>query len=147
MSESTVHRVTFDLDRYQALVYDLPGGQPEPFDGVSRASTWLPQPVYVAGPRLERPDIWFLFGSGALVFDEEVARQLEPFVSYAGELLELRLSPNDEQLWALNVLQDVDALDPSGCSDDDVRIVPRFIEHRLPESGLFKVFPIEAANL
>jgi hypothetical protein len=147
VSESLVYRIGFDVERYQSLLFDLPEPPSELFNGRPRASTWTPQPVYAYESRLDRPDIWHLFGAAVLVLDEEVVETLEPFVSMAGELLPLRRVPTQEELFALNVLGAIDCLAPGSWSDDDISIVPNFVEHRLPESGLLKVFPIDMADI
>jgi hypothetical protein len=147
-----VTRLEFDPDRYQSFLYDLPSDETEidlwMFNGASRSATWTPMPIYSQSPRLQQPDIWQLVGAAVLVFSEEVAQALEPFVSIAGEQLPLRVSDGDTLMYALNILKDVDCLDKSSSDFEDPSLRRlTFIEHRLPESGLFKVPEYETVDI
>jgi hypothetical protein len=53
--------------------------------------------------------------------------------------LQLRVSGTGEQLHALNILRDVDCLNPEAYRLDDLEMYTDFLEHRLAESGLFKI--------
>jgi hypothetical protein len=136
-----VYRIRFEGSRFQALAYDLPNPDMRlwHFGGQSKADSWIPQPVFIDRPRAEPPDIWHLFGAAVLVMSRETIVNLEPFVSAAGELLPLIVSGWNERLFALNILEDIDCIEPSAYSLDDLELYPHFIEHRLPESGLFKI--------
>jgi hypothetical protein len=141
VSEATVYRLDWDVERFQSYVYDLPDPELDLwlFDGTPRLSNWKPLPVYSDYPRLESPDIWHLVGAAVLVISTDVIDLLEPFISRAGELLPLVVSGTGEEVFALNVLEDIDCVSPGGYSDDDLNLSFDFLEHRLPESGLFKI--------
>jgi hypothetical protein len=141
MSETTVYQIGWDVDRYQAFLYDLPSPELEMwlFDGLPRRDSWSPQPVYSDQPLLERPDIWHLVGSTIMIMSKEVVELLEPFLSRAGELLPFVVSGSNEEVLGLNILKVVDCIDPRAYSLDDLQLYPAFLEHRLPESGLFKI--------
>lgn len=130
-----------DLDRYQSFLYDLPDVPRElyRFDGQSRRDSWTPQPIYAERPRLEPPDLWHLWGTATIVMAPPVAELLADFVDPVGELLPLRRSGTGETFLALNILRDVDCLDPAGDNLDELELYTMFVEDRLPESGLFKI--------
>lgn len=138
-----VFRIRFDVERFQAYLYDLPEvawtEEIHTFGGTSKADLWVPQPVYSDQPRLERPDIWHLVGVATMVMSADVVDQLEPWLAKAGELLPLVVSGTDETVYAMNILVDVDCIEPAAYSLDDLELYPVFLEHRLPESGLFKI--------
>jgi hypothetical protein len=138
---STVFRIAFDASDYQTLTYDLkdPPIDLWHFDGRSRVASWSPQPVYIERPRLQRPDFWHLFGAAVIVMGPPTIEALEPFITAAGELLPLVVSGTNEELLALNVLEDIDCVDPAAYRLDDLILDPHFLEHRLPESGIFKI--------
>jgi hypothetical protein len=143
MTDTTVYEIGFDVERFQALLVDLPEEQTSvetwTFDGTPKAGSWTPLPVYSDRPRLERPDVWHLVGAAVLAMDAETIGSLEPFVRRAGELLELTRSDTRDLLYALNILEDIDCLDPTAWDLDKLFLCPRFLEHRLPETGLFKI--------
>jgi hypothetical protein len=149
MSVTSVSRVTFDGNQYQQLGYDLadPTLDLYRFNGTSRLETWTPQPVYVHHPRLRRPDIWHLAGAAALVFEDSTVPELEPYVSAAGELLELIYRDHSDRLLLLNITQDVDCLDVAASSLGPVNWRLSFLEHRMPESGLFKIPQADAVHV
>jgi hypothetical protein len=150
LSVEVVYRVRWDdLDRYQALMYDLPDAPSEltTFNGVSKASWWEPPPVYSDSPRLEEPDLWHLSGCAAIVMLPAVAEELAEYLHPVGELLRLRRSGSDEGFVALNILRDVDCLNPDAYRIDDLEIYTDFIEHRLPEGGLFKVPQVDDVEI
>lgn len=139
---ATVYRVEFETNTYQAFLYDLP----EPdlglwlFDGTPRQATWAPQPVYSDNPRLRVPGVWSLIGAAVLVMFDDAIASLASFVPGSGELLPLHVVETNSTTYALNILNVVDCLD-KGASDfgDPSTRQLSFIEHRLPEDGLFKV--------
>lgn len=149
MGNAVVTRIRFDVDRYQYFLYDLPGPPLELllFDGTPRSMSWLPQPIYIEQPRLEPPDIWHLGGAAVLVMDDSVIEQLEPFISVAGELLPLYISGSGERFNALNILRDIDCLEPGTFALDDLELYPTFLEHRLPETGLFKIPQLDTTEI
>src|SRR4029077_9984253 len=53
--------------------------------------------------------------------------------------LPLRLSGSNETFLALNILRDIDCLNPDAYRINDLEVYTDFIAHRLPESGLFKI--------
>ncbi len=146
-----VDHLRFDVNRFQALLIDLPESQTPvstfTFGGVSKADAWSPLPVYSDRPRLEEPDIWHLVGCAVLVMSKATVEALEPFVSMAGELLPVISSETSDELYALNILEDVACLDPTAYDLDALTLYPRFIEHRLPETGLFKVPQIDTVDI
>lgn len=142
MSEAVVHRLVWeDLGRFQSLLYDLPEVRPElrSFQGRAKEEWWEPPPVYSDMPRLAEPDLWHLVGVATIVMAPEVAEELGGFLHAAGELLPLRMSGTNRTLFALNILRDVDCLDPTRYRPQEGDAWTDFIEHRLDESGLFKV--------
>jgi hypothetical protein len=149
VSPASVFRITFDGNQYQQLGYDLP----EPaidlyrFDGTPRLDTWTSQPVYVHHPRLRRPDIWHLAGAAGLVFEARTIPELEPYISAAGELLELTDTDHAESLLFLNITQDVECLDVEASTLGPVRWRLSFVERRMPESGLFKIPQADAVHV
>lgn len=150
MSEATVHRVRWDdLERYQVLLYDLPEipASLRVFDGRPKADWWEAQTVYSDSPRLEAPDIWHLVGVATIVVSPDVASELASFFIPVGELLPLRMSGTNEELLALNVLRDVDCLNPAAYKLEDLELYTDFVEHRLPESGLFKIPQIDEVEI
>jgi hypothetical protein len=158
LSESRVYLVTWDVDRFQALLYDLPEEDVSLerhllFDGRSAVESWTPLPVYSDQPNLERPDIWYHADTHLPVMSGEVLDQLEPVISPLWEPLLLTVSGTEEELFMINVLNVRDALEPGAHSADDLWAFPHFVEHRLPDTGLFlvpqlssKVFYVERAD-
>jgi hypothetical protein len=148
MSETRVFLVTFDVEGYQQLAYDLPGRPPlalSRFRGQTRAAEWIPQPVKAISTHLARPDIWHLAGAAALVLDDSVARKLEPFLASAGELLAVESQDLNPRGWILNITTDVDCLDAEQSVLGPGQWRLDFLPERLPSPGLFKVPPCEAA--
>jgi hypothetical protein len=142
VADATVFQIRpDDLERYQALLYDLPDipAGLRIFDGTSKEDWWEPPPVYSDMPRLEAPDLWHLVGPAAFVMTAATAELLGEFLHPAGELLPVRVAGTDEPFVVLNILRDIDCLNPDGYRIDDLEVYSDFIEHRLPESGLFKV--------
>jgi hypothetical protein len=142
VTETQVYLVSWDVERFQAYLYDLPDDETSLhehmlFDGRSKLEWWKPLPVYSDQPQLERPDIWYHTATNLPVMSEEVIDQLEPFITRAGELLPLIVSGTGEKVYMLNVLVVRDAVEPGAYSLDELWLYPRFIEHRLPDSGLF----------
>jgi hypothetical protein len=147
---ATIHIVRWDdPDRYQALLYDLPAVPRElrTFDGRAKRGTWETPPVYVDGPRLEAPDFWRLVGSATIVVSPQLAQELGGFLHPVGELLPLRLSGTGETLLALNILRDVDCLDPAADDLDNLNVLTQFLVHRLDESGLFKIPQVDDVEI
>jgi hypothetical protein len=149
MQMSRVYRVVGDVEHYQAFLLDLPRGSPDAlrhllFDGTSRGSSWTPPPIYVDDPKLKEPDIWTLVGSAVLIVDSAVKMKLDLSVEFACESLPIKYHDRDLEL--LNITSAINCLDRGAShlesdddysDDDDEQYV--FIEHRLPEPGLFKV--------
>jgi hypothetical protein len=108
VSEARVFLVSWDVDRFQAYVYDLPDERLSLhehmlFDGLSRLVTWEPLPVYSDQPHLAKPDIWYHTALSLPTMNDEVVDQLEPFISRAGSIcpalssdagIVLEISPN-----------------------------------------------------
>jgi hypothetical protein len=150
MGDATVFRVRpDDLDRYQAFLYDLPEVTPgiRHFDGTAKEEWWEPVPLYSDAPRLEAPDIWHLVGSAAFVMSSIVAESLGSFLHPVGELLPVRVVGARESFEVLNILRDVNCLNPEADRIDDLEIYSDFLEHRLPESGLFKVPQLDTVDV
>jgi hypothetical protein len=150
MRTATVYAVTWEnLSRYQSLLYDLPDVPSglRVFNGRAKESWWEPPPVYVEQPRLEAPDFWHLFGVGTFVMKPRLAETLGAFLHPVGELLPLRLSGANETLLALNILRDIDCLNPSAVDIDSLEVYSDFVPHRLPVSGLFKVPPVDRVHI
>lgn len=145
---SIVSRLRFDVERFQYFLFDRFDLPLEMllFDGTPRRETWQPQPIYVERPRLEPPDIWHLAGAAILVMDDDVVKRIEPFVSMAGELLPVYVAGTGEPYHALNILADIDCLRPGSYSLDYLEFYPDFLEHRLPETGLFKISQLDTAE-
>lgn len=144
MDVSVVYRVTWDVERFQVLLYDVPEESMEPdlwmFDGTPRARSWTPLPVYADAPRLERPDIWCLAGAAVIVVPQSVGQELDSHLWATGELLALESRDFDEPLLLLNITRDVDCVDRGASTFDDALTMSlSFHPDRLPESGLFKV--------
>jgi hypothetical protein len=147
MDSTYVHAVEFQLDGFQSLVFDAPDLPVSAymFDGTSRISSWSPPAVYSPYPRRRKPDLWHLFGVAGIVIPAHLTMNLEPFLSKAGELLPLKSTNGDFLL--LNILEDIDCLDSFG---SDLKAIPprlSFIEHRLDETGLFKVPETDTADI
>jgi hypothetical protein len=151
MSEATVYRVRWaDLDRFQSFLVDRPDPPLETwlqFAGVRLADSWTPLPIYSDQPRLQRPSFWHLVGAAVIVVEHEVVDLVGQFLYPAGELLPLRETGTDKEFLALNILRDTDCLDPSADRIDELTVVPDFIPHRLPESGLFKVPQLDTTHI
>lgn len=142
MAETIVCIIEWDVERFQAYLYDLPDDELSlerhmEFVGRSVLEGWEPLPVYSDQPRLEQPNIWYQTETHMPVLSAAVVDELEPFVSRSGELLPLVVSRSDETVYLLNVLQVRDALEPHAYSFWEERFEPQFIEHRLPDTGLF----------
>jgi hypothetical protein len=142
-----IYRVIGDVDRFQAFLLDEADPPVEAwlFDGTPRARSWQPPAVYVDQLRLEVPDIWTLVGAAVLIFDERIEELLGPELYRVGELLPIFYQ--GQRLRLLNILLDINCLDPTR-RDWEVEPEPYvFIEHRLPESGLFKVPETDTAEI
>ena len=142
VGDATVFRVRpDDLERYQALLYDLPEvpAAVRKFDGTPKSDWWERVPLYSDAPRLEAPDIWHLVGAAAFVMSSVVAETLRGFLHPVGELLPVRVVGAEESFEVLNIVRDVNCLNPEADRLDDLEMYSDFIEHRLPESGLFKI--------
>jgi len=142
VSEVRVFLVSWDVERFQAYLYDLPDERLSLhehmlFDGRSRLDTWEPLPVYSDQPHLIEPDVWYHTATDLPVMSGGVVDQLEPFISRAGEVLPLVVSETGETVYMLNVLVVRNALEPGAYDVDELWAYPRFIEHRLPDTGLF----------
>jgi hypothetical protein len=86
-------------------------------------------------------------GAAVIVMHQEVVELVGHFVHAAGELLPLRESGTDQEFLALNILEDVDCLDPGAYRIDELVVRPEFLLHRLPESGLFKVPQLDKTDI
>lgn len=151
MSDATIYDVRWaDLNRFQSFLFDLPEPTLETFfqfAGVPLQDSWSPQPIYSHQPRLERPSFWHLFGTAVIVMDQEVIDLVGQFIYPVGELLSLRESGTNEQFYALNILRDIDCLNPHAYRIDELDVRPDFIPHRLDESGLFKVPQLDTTHI
>jgi hypothetical protein len=150
MSDAVVYLVGWeDLIRYQSFLYDLPKTPHElrHFDGASKEDWWEPPPIYSEYPRREAPDFWHLFGVATILTSPTVVEELGGFFHPVGELLPMRATGTNETFLALNILRDVDCLNPDAYRIDDLEIYTDFIAHRLPESGLFKVPQVDNTTI
>jgi hypothetical protein len=138
-----------DPDRYQWLSYDTAEAPPEitSFNGVPKGDWWEPQPVWRPYPKRERPDFWMLAGVAAIAFAPETAEELGEFLHPVGELLPVYERDTEEPFLVLNILRDVDCLNPAAYAIDDLEIFTEFIEHRLPDSGLFKIPQVDSIEI
>jgi hypothetical protein len=132
-----VQVIEFKVDKFQSLLLDLPNATVEDytFDGTPKKGEWRPPPVYSDYIRLPKPDIWRLVGAAVLVIPSRLVPDLEPHLSWAGELLPLPSEIDDFVL--LNILKDIDCLDRQESDLEAIPPVLSFVEHRLAESGLF----------
>jgi hypothetical protein len=142
-SVATVHLVRPVLanPEYQYMLFDLPEDEMpsfERFDGIPRGSAWTPMPVYVPEPKLEEPEVWHL-GVSLFVMSRQTVDILEPFVAHSAELLPLTTSDGRADLVAVNVVRTFDCLSPNAVKREPLGVVPEFLAHRLPETGLFKI--------
>jgi hypothetical protein len=151
VSDATIYDVRWaDLNRFQSFLFDLPEPTLETFfqfAGVPLQDSWSPQPIYSHQPRLQRPSFWHLFGTAVIVMDQEVIDLVGQFIYPVGELLSLRESGTNEQFYALNILRDIDCLNPHAYRIDELDVRPDFIPHRLDESGLFKVPQLDTTHI
>src|ERR1700686_1522480 len=89
----TIHRLTWNPDRYQGLSWDVSEEAFHMgltyFDAKPRADGWDVPPIVIRSRRLRRPDIWRFGAAAVLAFDNPTVERLEPFFSAAGELLPL----------------------------------------------------------
>ena len=150
VSETSVFMLSWDVERFQAYLYDLPDEKLSLhehmlLDGHSRSDTWDTMAIYSDQPHLEEPDIWYHTATHLPVMSREVVDKLEPFISQAGELLPLTVSDSGETVYMLNVLVVRNAVEPDAYSVDQLWLYPRFIEHRLPDTGLFRLPQLAAA--
>lgn len=110
MNRLSVYRVSFDVQRYRSLVFDVSSedwDEIPDLDGRCRlAIDWPHPPVRLDNKKAPSPDVWHLTSMGrALVMTPPVVERLEPFVSMAGELLPLRNNTDEEwEFLVLNVL-------------------------------------------
>jgi hypothetical protein len=142
VAESRVYLIEWDLERFQAYVYDLPDDELSLehhmlFDGRSVLERWEPLPIYSDQTHLDRPDIWYHTATSLPVMSHAVVDALEPFVSEAGELLPLVESGTSETVYMLNILKVTDAIEAGAYSRENRSFCPKFIDHRLPEGGFF----------
>lgn len=114
------------------------------FDGTSRSANWTPVPMTLLtedeGRTFEESDMPWL-GGHALVLRERAVEVLGPMLLGEGELLPLAC--DDAELWVLNVLQVIDALD-----EDRSKIV-RFSTGRIMaiEEHSFRREPLENVTI
>jgi hypothetical protein len=106
-----------------------------------------PVPLDSDAPRLEVPDIWHLLGSAAFVMSSGVVERLAGFLHPVGELLPVRVVGASDSFEVLNILRDVNCLNPEADRIDDLEIYSDFVEHRLPESGLFKIPQLDTVDI
>lgn len=141
-----VFRVEEDVERFQTLVPasdDIWETETLIFDGKPKSS-WRPPEVVVFNP-LEKRGNFFYLTPGCLVFDERVLQVMDDLLEMAGQILELPC--NGETLYVLNVLECINALDPSSSEwRIDNRSGRRLTLKRyafrngfLSESSLFKI--------
>jgi len=114
------------------------------FDGASKENWWEAPPVFNYRPRHEEPDFWALAGTTTFAMTAQLTESLGGFLHPIGELLPIRFIGRDEEFVPLNVTNAVDCLDPEfGHTHQSAR----FVEHRLPGSGLFKVPQLDRETL
>ena len=82
-----------------------------------------------------------------IVMDGDVIDLAADFVHPAGELLPLREAGTDREFFALNILKDIDCLNPEAIHVEELEIRPDFLPRRLPESGLFKVPHLDITHI
>lgn len=141
-----VFKVRFDLEGFQDLLIDAPEGESGKWfkmlrqDGRSWSGGWRPPPVYSPEPLLRRPDFWHLVGCYGLVVDARALDTAEPYLLAAGELLPLPFG--NELLHISNVTGVYDCIDTDSAersaTGTEITRYP-FIEHRIPETTLFKI--------
>jgi len=142
VSDATIYRVRLGSpDRFQILLFDLPQvpREIELFNGLSKEEWWEAPPVYSDAPRREEPDFWRLATSATFVMSADLVESLGEFMHPVGELLRVTFVGRDEEFFALNILRDIDCLNPNAYAIDDLRVETEFLEHRLPDGGLFKI--------
>lgn len=151
--KAKVHRISFDVDRYQSIFIDGDDAVFREwypmitFDGTSRRARWRPPPVWIPEPRLEAPDFWKLSGAAALICGPRALDAIDHILEFAGELLPLPI--DGMELSVLNVTKDVDCLDvhSSEVDEDGVPETYAFLEHRLPGPSLFKIPQTDTAEV
>jgi hypothetical protein len=140
MNEAIVHLVSPYVEEYGTLLLDVPEAKlPPPLHGYAWGDTWHVLPVYKESPLAPQPDVWWVWGLGGFAFSPESVEDVEPFLSRSGELLPVAFSDGGGRLHVLNVTRVVDCLDLSVEEWEQGLAEPRFVEHRLGESELFKV--------
>jgi hypothetical protein len=139
MNMAIVYLVSPNLVEYGTLLLDIPEAKiPPPLHGYPCLDEWEVLPVYKESPLAESPDVWWVWGLSGFAFTREATEELEPFLSRAGELLPVAFA-DGRGLDVLNVTRVVDYLDLPVEVWEHGLAEPRFVEHRLGESELFKV--------
>ena len=59
----------------------------------------------------------------------------------------LREAGTGHEFFALNILKDIDCLNPDAIRVEELNIQPDFLPRRLPESGLFKVPHLDTTHI
>jgi hypothetical protein len=140
-----VYRIGFDLRNFAPVMIDGDDSvfrqwRPQiKFDGTPRNATWEAPPLWVENPLAPPPDIACLVGSTGLVLRSTAVEAVGAHLLGVGELLEARLA--GEPLWVANVTQVVDCLDQTSTARDKYGAIDSytFLDHRLPESTVFKL--------
>lgn len=144
-SDMRVFSITFDLNRFQALLVDGDDEFSFPFFTTMQfahgplGKAWNPPPVYVDRPRLARPDIFHLVGAIGLVLGPRARSELDRIASLSGELLPLPFGA--ELLCLLNVTEVIDCLDAVRTVFDGGGVAKRleFLPHRISEAPIFRI--------
>ena len=142
-----VFKVGCDASRFQWISPDMDedeDGEYLFFECKSKIKTWKNIDWYVLDPRMEKGNFYY-GGPDCLMFDEHVYNStLFPILEMSGEILPISLE--EESLYALNILECVDALDHQ-CTrwnyydDGSKRFIQEFVFHpsKIPASSLFKI--------
>jgi hypothetical protein len=112
------------------------------FNCQAQGNSWKPPELYVKEPLMPRGDFVGLQGFDPIVVRDSVYQKYLRSLDYCCELLPLKFE--GEQMWVINVLKCVNALDPANCTWTSV---PRkstirkyaFFDYRLPQYPLFKI--------
>ena len=140
-----VFSIDFDVSRFQWIAPDTEEDSDYMFfECKSKSKTWENIDWYVLDPRMEKGSFYF-GGTDFLIFDQSVYNSaLLPILKMSGEILPITLE--EEPLYALNVLECVDALDHQYtkwdyCDDGRKLSIQEFIfkPSEMPKSSLFKI--------
>jgi len=143
-----VYKIELDVNQCQYfLVEDKSLFRSEllKFDGTKMGAAWRPPAVYSYQPQLKACDFWSFQLLAAFATPPRVTKDLELFLSIAGELLPLPYK--GEQFSVLNVTECVNCLDEQRSewvygkkTGKPIRIAKyAFHRDRMPESSIFKI--------